>query len=63
MDPTNYAHYNHNEKGMIFLRIGRGELSNLESMGKSHVSTAKPLSLSTTLFVFLTFPCLIQLPP
>ena len=47
MNPTNYAHCNHNEKGMTFPRI-RGELLNHEPMGK------KP---------HVTFPCLIQLPP
>ena len=56
MDPTSYAHYKHNQKGMIFLRIRGGGLLNFEPMGKSLVSAVNPFDL-------LTFPCLIQLPP
>ena len=44
MNPTSYAHCNHNEKGMIFLRIGRGWMLNLKPMGE------KPCV--TTLFVY-----------
>ena len=29
MNPTSYARYNHNEKGMIFTKIRVGEMSNL----------------------------------
>ena len=45
MNPTSYAHCNHNEKGMIFPRI-RGGLLNFEPMGKIHVSAIKPFWLA-----------------
>ena len=56
MTPTSYVHCNHIEKGMNFLRIGRGELSNLEPMGKCHVPAVKPLYLSPTLFGIAHLP-------
>ena len=35
MNPTNYVHCNHIEKGMNFLRIGRGNYQTLSLWGKS----------------------------
>ena len=46
--------------GMISQGIGRGNIQNLEPMGKIQMSKGKPMKLSTTHFVF--FPNHLFLP-